>query len=69
MQTTAIASVTLGINYVGSWNSDAANLIIQSMMDRDITQFASPFTKLIVLSLGLIFLGQQNKIDAVMEAV
>lgn len=53
--------------YVGSCDEDAAQNIIQTLLEKNEDQLNDPFTKLFALGLGLLFLGQQAKCEASLE--
>jgi len=53
----AIAALCLGIIFAGTRDEDAAQSILQTLMDREEKDFESPFSKLFALGLGLLYLG------------
>jgi len=66
-QLQAIAALAIGLIYVGSCDEDAAQNIIQTLLEKNEDQLNDPFTKLFALGLGLLFLGQQAKCEASLE--
>ena len=46
---------------------DRQPLLLQGMMMRSETQLADPWAKLMVLGLGLLFLGKQDAVEATVE--
>jgi 26S proteasome regulatory subunit N1 len=43
---------------VGTCDEDAAQSILQTLMEKEEEQLDDPFTRLFALGLGLLFLGQ-----------
>eukprot|EP00475_Leptophrys_vorax_P045448 TRINITY_DN9421_c0_g1_i3.p1 TRINITY_DN9421_c0_g1~~TRINITY_DN9421_c0_g1_i3.p1 ORF type:complete len:861 (+),score=124.07 TRINITY_DN9421_c0_g1_i3:114-2585(+) len=60
------AALALGLVFVSSCNEDAAQAIILALMERD-TELAEPLARYLCLGLGLLFLGQQEAVDATVE--
>lgn len=70
VETSAMAALCLGIVFVGSCNVDVLNGIMQGITDREASTLENhPLARYFALALGLVFLGQQEKIDAILEAV
>lgn len=55
----AFTAISLGLIYVGSCNEEVAQAIIFALMDRSESEFGEPLTRLLPLSLGLLYLGKQ----------
>jgi len=64
MQVRAVASLALGLIYVGSCNEEVCQAILQILMEMEEKEIDNPFSKLFCLGLGLLFLGQQSLADA-----
>ncbi|CAI5978757.1 unnamed protein product [Closterium sp. NIES-64] len=60
------AALALGLVFVSSCNEDAAQAIILALMERD-TELSEPLARYLCLGLGLLFLGQQEAVDATVE--
>lgn len=70
IEISAISALCLGIVFVGSCNVDVLNAIMQGVTDRDASTLETvPLSRYFALGLGLVFLGQQEKIEASVEAV
>ena len=54
----AVASVAIGLIFVGTCDEDAAQCIIQTLMEKEAAELESPHARLVALGLGLLFLGQ-----------
>jgi 26S proteasome regulatory subunit N1 len=64
----AIAALAIGIIYTGTCDEDAAQSILQALMEKDDKDLEHSFTKIFGLGLGLLFLGKQDLADASIEA-
>ncbi|KAK9860437.1 hypothetical protein WJX84_011035 [Apatococcus fuscideae] len=67
METTALAALALGLVHVASAQEDAVEAILQALMIRSETQLSDPWAKLLILGLGLLFLGKQEAVEATIE--
>jgi 26S proteasome regulatory subunit N1 len=54
----AVAALAVGLIYVGTCDEDAAQSILQTLMEKEEKDLESPFTRIFALGLGLLFLGQ-----------
>lgn len=54
---------------MGQCNGDVAEAIVSTLLDRDEAQLNEHFAKYFGVGLGLLFMGQQNKCDATLEAL
>ena len=63
----AVAALAIGLIYVGTCDEDAAQSILQTLMEIEEEHLNDPFTRLFALGLGLLFLGQQARAEASME--
>lgn len=64
----AIAALSIGIIYTGTCDEDAAQSILQTLMEKEEKDLEHPFTKMFALGLGLLFLGQQDLAEATLTA-
>lgn len=55
----AFTAISLGLIFVGSCNEEVAQAIIFALMDRNESELGEPLTRLLPLSLGLLYLGKQ----------
>jgi 26S proteasome regulatory subunit N1 len=56
-QLQAIAAMAIGLIFVGTCDEDAAQNIIQVLLEKTEEQLNDPFARLFALGLGLLFLG------------
>lgn len=69
LKESAYAALSLGLSFVGQCNGEVAEAIIQTLMERSEEQLNEPFAKYFGVGLALLFMGQQNKCDASLEAL
>jgi 26S proteasome regulatory subunit N1 len=62
LENSALAALGLGLVFVGTCNEDVAQSIIQTLMERSETELKSPYAKFFALGIGLVFLGQQDRV-------
>lgn len=63
-QLQAVAALAIGLIYVGTCDEDAAQSILQTLMEKTEEDLENSFTRLFALGLGLLFLGQQAQAEA-----
>ncbi|TKA79347.1 26S proteasome regulatory subunit rpn-1 [Cryomyces minteri] len=70
MQLSAMAALSLGMIFVGSANSDVSEAIVQTFLDEDRTkQLKDKWTRFMALGLALLFFGQQEEVDVILETL
>lgn len=70
MQLSAMAALALGMIFVGSAQSDVSEAIIQTLYDPDRTkQLKDQWTRFMALGLALLYFGQQEEVDVVLETL
>ena len=62
-----MAALSIGLIYVGTCDEDAANSILQTLMEKEESELENPFMRMFALGLGLLFLGQQSAAEPSME--
>jgi 26S proteasome regulatory subunit N1 len=53
-----VAALSIGLIFVGTCDDDAAQAMLQTLMEKEEEQLNDPFTRIFALGLGLLFLGQ-----------
>lgn len=53
-----MAALSIGLIFVGTCDDDAAQAMLQTLMEKEEEQLNDPFTRIFALGLGLLFLGQ-----------
>lgn len=70
MQISAMAALSLGFVFVGSAQSDVSLAIIQTFLDEDrAKQLKDKWTRFMTLGLALLYFGQQEEVDVVLETL
>lgn len=69
IEISAMASLCLGIVFIGTCNPDVLNGIMQGIMEREAPTLEHPLARYFALALGLVFLSQQEKVETTLEAV
>jgi len=69
MDVCGLASLSLSLIFAGSCDEDVSNSVLTSLMAFSEPSLNHPFAKFFSLALGINFLGQQQKSDAVREAL
>lgn len=70
MQLSAMATLALGMIFVGSAQSDVSEAIIQTFLDEDRTkQLKDKWTRFMALGLALLYFGQQEEVDVILETL
>ena len=64
----AVASLAIGMIFVGTRDEDAAESIMQTIFEKTEADLENPFTRMFALGLGLLFLGQQDLAEAAIMA-
>lgn len=66
-QLQAVASLAIGLIYVGTCDENAAQCILQTLMEKEEADLGDSFMRIFALGLGLLFLGQQSAAEASMD--
>jgi len=70
MQLSAMAALSLGFIFVGSAQSDVSEAIIQTFLDDDRNkQLKDKWTRFMALGLALLYFGQQEEVDVILETL
>lgn len=65
----SFAALSLGLIFVGTCNDDISSIILQRLMESSEADLNSTLSRFMCLGLGLLFLGQGEKADAVLEGI
>lgn len=70
MRISAMAALSLGLIFVGSANSDVLESILQTLMDEDRSkQLKDKWTRFMALGMALLYFGQQEEVDVIIETL
>lgn len=62
-----VAALSLGMIFVGTCNEEVGSVIVQRLMESSDAELEHPMARLVSLGLGLLFIGKNEKADAMME--
>lgn len=70
MQLSAMAALSLGLIFVGSANGEVTDALMNTLLDEDRTkQLTNKWTRFMALGLALLFFGQQEEVDVILETL
>ncbi|CAG9333286.1 unnamed protein product [Blepharisma stoltei] len=69
LESSALAALGLGLVFVGTCNEDVAQVVLQTLMERSETELSSPYARFFALGIGLVFLGQQDRVQTTMSII
>ncbi|KAH7130317.1 26S proteasome non-ATPase-like protein regulatory subunit 2 [Dendryphion nanum] len=70
MQISAMAALSLGLIFVGSANGEVTDALMNTLLDEDRTkQLTNKWTRFLALGLALLFFGQQERVDVILETL
>lgn len=65
----SLASLALGMIFIGSCDDNAGTTILQRLMESTETELNHSHARLIFVGLGLLFMGKLDQCDAMLEAI
>lgn len=68
VECSAFAALSLGLIFVGKCHEDVGNAIYQTLIERPDNQLNITVARYFGVALGLLFLGKQEKCEAILEA-
>ncbi|KAF2703609.1 26S proteasome non-ATPase-like protein regulatory subunit 2 [Pleomassaria siparia CBS 279.74] len=70
MQLSAMAALSLGLIFVGSANGEVVDALMNTLLDEDRgSQLKDKWTRFMALGLALLFFGQQENVDIIIETL
>lgn len=70
MQLSAMAALSLGMIFVGSANGDVTDALVNTLLDEDRTKhLTSKWARFMALGLALLFFGQQEEVEVILETL
>ncbi|KAF2031531.1 26S proteasome non-ATPase-like protein regulatory subunit 2 [Setomelanomma holmii] len=70
MQLSAMAALSLGMIFVGSANGEVTDALMNTLLDEDRSkQLQDKWTRFMALGLALLFFGQQEEVDVIVETL
>ena len=65
----ALSALALGHTFVGTCNGEITDTILQSLLDKDVTQLTSKWIRFMCLGLGLLYMGKYDQVDDVLDTI
>lgn len=69
LEIASIAALSLGFTFVGTSNGEIASTILQTFLERDLSEFNGKWVKLLALGLGLLYIGNYDTIEEALETI
>lgn len=69
MEVSCLASLALGLVFVGTCNSDITSTILQTFLERDVSQLNNKYIRFLALGVGFLYMGKTEKIDDVLDII
>jgi 26S proteasome regulatory subunit N1 len=70
MQLSAMAALSLGMIFVGSANGEVTDALMNTLLDEERSkQLKDKWTRFMALGLALLFFGQQEEVDVILETL
>lgn len=69
IETSAMASLALSHAFVGTCNGDITAAIVDNLLERTATELKTEWTRFLTLALGLLYLGQGDQVEDVLETI
>lgn len=70
MQLSAMAALSLGMIFVGSAHGEVTDALMNTLLDEDRSkQLKDKWTRFMALGLALLFFGQQEEVDVILETL
>lgn len=64
-----LAALSLGMIFAGTCDEDVGSMLMQRLMESSEVELNNTMSRFICLAIGLLYLGQQEKADAMLEVV
>ncbi|KAI3406027.2 hypothetical protein KGF56_001246 [Candida oxycetoniae] len=69
LEVSCLAGLALGHTFVGTCHGDITSTILQTLLERDLTQLTNKFVKFMALGLGLLYIGKTEQVEDVLETI
>ncbi|SCU88043.1 LADA_0E07822g1_1 [Lachancea dasiensis] len=69
IETSAMASMALAHAFVGTCNGDITTAIVDNLLERTATELKTEWTRFLTLALGILYLGQGDQVEDVLETI
>lgn len=65
----SFASLSLGLIFIGTCDEDISTTIAQRLMEATTEELNHTMSRFLILGLGLLFLGKNERVDAILEVI
>lgn len=65
---TCFSGLALGLVNIGTCDEETAEPLLEALLERDEKTLESPLTRLLILGLGLLYMGKQDSAEAIIES-
>lgn len=69
IETSAMASLALSHTFVGTCNGDITTCIMDNLLERSAAELKTEWTRFLTLSLGLLYMGQGDQVEDILETI
>ncbi|SCU86878.1 LAME_0D07998g1_1 [Lachancea meyersii CBS 8951] len=69
IETSAMASLALAHAFVGTCNGDVTTAVVDNLLERNATELKTEWTRFLTLALGILYLGQGDQVEDVIETI
>ncbi|SCU86711.1 LAMI_0D03290g1_1 [Lachancea mirantina] len=69
IETSALASLALAHAFVGTCNGDITTAIVDNLLERSATELKTEWTRFLTLALGILYMGQGDQVEDVIETL
>lgn len=69
IEVASLAALALGHVFVGTCHGDITSSILQTLLERDVSELTNNYTRFMSLGLGLIFMGKTEQVEDVLETI
>ncbi|SCV99505.1 LAFE_0A04632g1_1 [Lachancea fermentati] len=69
IESSAMASLALAHAFVGTCNGDITTAIVDNLLERSATELKTEWTRFLTLALGILYMGQGDQVEDVLETI
>ncbi|CEP62046.1 proteasome regulatory particle base subunit RPN1 LALA0_S04e06524g [Lachancea lanzarotensis] len=69
IETSAMASLALAHAFIGTCNGDVTTAVVDNLLERTASELKTEWTRFLTLALGILYLGQGDQVEDVIETI
>lgn len=69
IEVSSLAALALGHVFVGTCHGDITSSILQTLLERDVSELTNKYTRFMSLGLGLLYMGKTEQVEDVLETI